>query len=218
MAQEYSAINENDSILKIVGKVINLETQNPVATRITFEKIPYGSNFIISISDGLQGEYETFLIKGNGYRIEVKAEGFMPYSSIVDVNDQNLQLPTVDIFLVPSEVGRILTMNNLIFKQSKAEIVPSSYEELDMLVNMLLEKPSMKVQLEGHTDFRGNPLLNFKLSEERVEAVRDYLVSKGIKKRRIKLKAFGGTMPITQENSEEAQRKNRRVEVRILKK
>ena len=67
-----------------------------------------------------------------------------------------------------------------------------------------------------HTDTRGDAKLNLKLSEDRVESVRDYLVSKGVAKSRIKLKAFGGTMPLSKENTEEAHRLNRRVEVRVL--
>ena len=76
----------------------------------------------------------------------------------------------------------------------------------------------MKIQLEGHTDYRGNPDRNMKLSEDRVLSVRGYLITQEIRKSRIKYKAFGGTHPITTENTEEARLKNRRVEVRILSK
>lgn len=75
----------------------------------------------------------------------------------------------------------------------------------------------MVIQLEGHTDYLGDPAKNMKLSEQRVEAVRSYLVSKGIHKNRIKLKAFGGTMPLSRDNTPEGHRLNRRVEMRILK-
>ena len=81
---------------------------------------------------------------------------------------------------------------------------------------MLHENPNMIIQLEGHTDTRGDAKLNLKLSEDRVDAVRDYVISRGVAKTRVKLKAFGGTMPLSRENTEEAHKLNRRVEVRIL--
>ena len=54
------------------------------------------------------------------------------------------------------------------------------------------------------------------LSEQRVDAVRDYLIIRGVDKSRVKLKAYGGTMPLTKENTEESHKLNRRVEVRVL--
>jgi outer membrane protein OmpA-like peptidoglycan-associated protein len=100
---------------------------------------------------------------------------------------------------------------------AKSKIDPESYPELDMVVAMMNDNKNMVVQLEGHTDYLGDPAKNQKLSEQRVEAVRDYLVSKGIKKGRIKLKAFGGSMPLSRDNTPEGHRLNRRVEMRILK-
>jgi outer membrane protein OmpA-like peptidoglycan-associated protein len=63
----------------------------------------------------------------------------------------------------------------------------------------------------------GDAKQNMKLSEQRVEAVKDYLVDKKIHKNRIKTKAFGGTMPLSEDNTPQAHSLNRRVEVRILK-
>ena len=81
----------------------------------------------------------------------------------------------------------------------------------------MIENPSMQIQLEGHTDYRGSKRLNMELSEQRVEAVKAYLIGKNIGSRRIKTKAFGGKQPLIREQSIEASEINRRVEVRILK-
>jgi outer membrane protein OmpA-like peptidoglycan-associated protein len=81
---------------------------------------------------------------------------------------------------------------------------------------MMKESPAMVIQVEGHTDFIGNPEKLLKLSEERVDAVKSYLISKKISKNRIKTKAFGGTQPISRDDTPEAHRANRRVELRIL--
>ena len=75
----------------------------------------------------------------------------------------------------------------------------------------------IEIQLEGHTDSQGNASANMELSQDRVEAAKKYLVSKGIDKGRVKTKAFGGTQPLSNEKTEEALALNRRVEMRVLK-
>ena len=81
---------------------------------------------------------------------------------------------------------------------------------------MLEAASTMVIQLEGHTDKRGNPSLNLKLSQDRVNAVKDYLVSNGVAKERVLTKAFGDSQLISQGTSPEDRAKNRRVEVRII--
>lgn len=82
---------------------------------------------------------------------------------------------------------------------------------------MLEDNPPMVIQLEGHTDFGGDPKESMKLSQQRVEAVKNYILSKGISKSKVKTKAFGGTQPLSRENTDQARKMNRRVVVRILK-
>jgi len=114
------------------------------------------------------------------------------------------------------EAGHVMLLNNLIFRVAKSDIEPESYPELNMVVNMLNENPKMVIQLEGHTDYLGDPEKNLKLSQQRVDAVKAYLISKNINKKRVKTKAFGGTNPLSKDDTPEAHRMNRRVELRIL--
>lgn len=74
----------------------------------------------------------------------------------------------------------------------------------------------MVIQLEGHTDYLGDAEKNLKLSQQRVDAVKGYLTQKSINKNRVKTKAFGGTNPLSKDDTPEAHRMNRRVELRIL--
>jgi outer membrane protein OmpA-like peptidoglycan-associated protein len=105
----------------------------------------------------------------------------------------------------------------LIFDAGKDKIKPASYDELDGLVALMRVNSKMEIQLEGHTDNVGNANKNLALSQDRVEAVKKYLASNGINKKRISTKAFGGTQPIATEDTEEAHALNRRVEMRVLK-
>ena len=123
----------------------------------------------------------------------------------------------VNFSLQPTKENEVIRLENLLFARAKADITESSHEELDKLVELLQERQSMIIQLEGHTDFQGNARANYELSEERVKAVKDYLVDKGVKKKRILLKAFGGEHPLTRERTAEARRMNRRVEVRVMR-
>jgi flagellar motor protein MotB len=86
-----------------------------------------------------------------------------------------------------------------------------------MLADIMTDHPKMVIRLEGHTD-QGALKSLLRLSENRVREVRRYMVDVlGVEKKRIKVKAYGGSRPITTENTAEARQKNRRVEVRLLK-
>lgn len=115
------------------------------------------------------------------------------------------------------EAGRTYRLNNLLFKQSSYEIEPESYPELDTLVNIMTRNPAMEIELAGHTDNVGDAKLNVALSQRRVDAVKSYLMQRGIAENRIQTQAYGGSKPQADNSREETKRLNRRVEVKILK-
>lgn len=107
-------------------------------------------------------------------------------------------------------------LRNLQFAVQSSVLTEDSKKELDLLAKILNDKPTIKIQLQGHTDIVGSTSLNLKLSEQRVQAVKKYLVQKGIDGKRISTKGFGGTRPLTKGSTEEEHKKNRRVEIVIL--
>jgi outer membrane protein OmpA-like peptidoglycan-associated protein len=212
-------IMAQDGLVKVNGRILDAETGEPilVAARIVYEKLPYGDDMGLYSTQQDNSNYEFWLLPNHRYRIEIQAEGYFPFNEQLVVNDLASDGSIdKDFSLASHKKDQIIRMENLVFEQGKADILPSSFSELNTLARMLRDNEDMKVQLEGHTDYRGRPELNMKLSEDRVLAVQDYLISKGIKKKRISVKAYGGTQPLTRENTEEARKKNRRVEVRIL--
>ncbi|WP_165824148.1 OmpA family protein [Pseudochryseolinea flava] len=114
------------------------------------------------------------------------------------------------------EIGENIVFNNVIFVQSKAILLESSYSELDKLVEILLKNENLKVELSGHTDNQGNVNLNIKLSEERVETVKKYFVAKGIASKRISGKGYGPSKPINDNKNELERKLNRRVEFKLF--
>ena len=119
--------------------------------------------------------------------------------------------------LEPLEVGRTIRLENVLFSRSSSNILDTSYGELNRVVEMLNENPEIIILLKGHTDGNGDANENLKLSQERVETVRKYLISKGIDKKRIAGKGFGGEQPIADNDTEETRMLNRRVEFEVIK-
>ncbi len=211
------AQDTSGSLRKMEGKVINVRTRSAVPAIILYEKLPYGSIVGVTKTDQVSGSYAFSLLDQGEYLITVKSEGYKTkYDTISGNPEAGELLVTKDYLLIPVGVGSTLRLENLNFDQGKAEIKEEAYEELNQIVAMLNEYPNMVIQLEGHTDFRGSARLNLELSERRAAAVGDYLINQGINKRRIKIQAFGGTQPISRDNTDEAKSLNMRVEVRII--
>jgi len=139
---------------------------------------------------------------------------------LVTSNPQNVQTSTENtvIDFNKVEVGKAINLKNILFRLSESILLSSSYTELNNLLKFLQENPKVKIQLEGHTDYYGNPKGNMKLSKDRVNVVKSYLVNKGISAKRIQLKWYGGTRPIVHGQTEDDRKANRRVECVILEK
>jgi OmpA-OmpF porin, OOP family len=210
----------SDTVVYAEGKIIKAETKEPVNAKIIYKSLPYGNRIGIINSSST---YSFPMFDQEKYAILVEAEGYSPVKHMLDPSQANNHKVLKDILLGGSDpappihtVGHVMRLNNLIFEAGKSKISSQSFEELDVVVYMMKERESMVIQLEGHTDYLGDPHQNMKLSQERVDAVKDYLVSKGISKHRVKTKAFGGTMPLTKEDTPQAHSSNRRVELRVL--
>jgi outer membrane protein OmpA-like peptidoglycan-associated protein len=123
-----------------------------------------------------------------------------------------------DIKIEEVHEGDIIQLENILFRQSKPDLLPSSYDELKKLLSFMKKYPTIQIELSGHTDNVGNPAKNLQLSEQRVVVVKTYLIRQGIKDTRIKTVAYGGDRPLADNTTEEGRQKNRRVEMKILKK
>ena len=97
-------------------------------------------------------------------------------------------------------------------------MLPQSYNALIRLKEMLETHPEMKIELRGHTDDQGTAEFNQKLSEERAHAVADFLIGKGIQRRRLSWVGFGESRPIDDNKTAEGRQNNRRVEFLVREK
>lgn len=117
------------------------------------------------------------------------------------------------------DANRVLDLasRKLEFEHDKAIILKKSYGELESLTNLMLIRQDLRIRLDGHTDNNGTDEYNMTLSKNRVQAVKDMLVSNGVDANRIDLYYYGESNPIADNDTEEGQAKNRRVEMHFLK-
>jgi outer membrane protein OmpA-like peptidoglycan-associated protein len=115
------------------------------------------------------------------------------------------------------KVGEVIILEGINFETNSARITPDSEEILMKAYNTLVNNPDIEVEISGHTDSRGSNQKNQVLSEQRANAVKDWLVSKGINPNRITTIGYGEDKPIAPNDSEENMRKNRRIEFKRTK-
>lgn len=124
--------------------------------------------------------------------------------------------PTKKYQLVEVTENKILIKQTIFFDFNKASIKPISYGLLVEVAQALKEHANLKVRVEGHTDSRGNPEYNRKLSQNRAESVRNFLIGQGIPPERLEAMGYGMTQPIADNRTEEGRTQNRRVEFIIV--
>lgn len=115
-----------------------------------------------------------------------------------------------------AEIGDRFRLNQIYFEFNSSELLTMSYIQLDSLYNILSEKPSLRIEIRGHTDNIGSEGYNKKLSVERAASVYNYLLEKGIPKTRMKYRGFGPNVPVADNNTEQGRELNRRVEIFIV--
>ncbi|MEQ9402232.1 MAG: OmpA family protein [Cyclobacteriaceae bacterium] len=210
-----SNAQEADVLINVSGKIYSAKDSSVVTANILYEKLPYYDDMGMALSRAEDG-FTIPLVNGNSYNFSISLGGFKDFVKEVQITGNGSNAQT-EVFYIEVDEIELIKLENLIFPSSSPVISSSSYSELDELAVWMNENPQVTVQLEGHTDFRGNPTANMNLSLARVESVKEYLVKKKVKKSRILTKAFGGDQPISREDTEEAKALNRRVEVRVIR-
>ena len=184
-----------------------------------FERLADGIPAGVTNSNPNTGEYEIHLPGGYLYTFRVDAKDHISESQPLDLRDfkKDGSIIQKDISLTPIEENAMIVLNNVFFDFDKYVLKPESYPELDRIVVLMNERPTMQVEITGHTDSRGTELYNMNLSNRRALAVSAYLATQGIAADRITTTFFGESRLIDTSNTEEGNQKNRRVEFKIIK-
>ncbi len=208
VANPQSAPKIAERLVQVTGKVYDGATLSPAKADVSVRKVANDS--LVLKTETENGSYTLRLQPEQAYRVIVEAEGFLlrtialktknhdqDLKSLVRLTKENFESPLLDI----------------LFSQSNEEIDQAAIAALDSMVSFFQKKQYLKILLKGHTDNQGDFSKNLKLSEQRVTAVKNYLVQKGIPVERIEGTGYGSARPSRLNQSEEQRRRNRRVEI-----
>lgn len=199
---------------KLKGSLRDEETGKPVTKGIIS---------IIDLDNGIEvapkflrpdGSFEFQLINNNNYLIVIQGDAFFRLEEIFYLDGDK------EFHRKVASISSRLKFDNMKFDNGKADLKPEMYGDLDKVIDFLLDNPDFGLRIEGHTDTDGNKELNLKLSQDRADAIKGYLVDFGsVDANRIEAIGYGSTKPIiAEEKTEDDKRLNRRVEFNIYRK
>lgn len=196
--------------LYVKGNVYDAKTKQPVPASVELIDNSINQPLMKIQTDG-SGAYFITLPIGKDYTFSVNRKGYLYYTEQYSLSgkaaDSTYQK---DIALQPVTLNSTFVFNNIQFATASYQLLPISLVELDRLLLVMQENPTLKIQISGHTDNVGKPDDNLKLSENRAKSVADYLISKGVAAGRLSWKGFGATQPIADNTTESGRAKNRR--------
>ena len=211
-------IEKPDPVVMVYGKVLDAKMKKPVSTKVIYENSETGKIEGIARSNPKDGSYKVILPYGVKYNIRADKVGYFAVNETIDLKKiSDYKEVKKNLMMAPLIKEEAIVLKNVLFYSEKSVLLPSSYGELNRLVNLMKKNPKIKIEITGHTESRaGSEKQLMKLSEQRAEAVKKYMINRGINISRIQIKAMGGTKPIADNSTEAGRRLNRRVEFRII--
>lgn len=198
-----------EAVVNLKGTLVDSETKKPL----------HGIVSIIDLDKGVEvapkflrddGSFDFQLINKRNYLLIIQGEDFFRIEEIFFLDgDKEINLET-------ERIEPRIAFKSLEFENGKADILQSMEEDLGKLANFLLDHPTVKLDISGHTDSAGREEANLLLSQARADAIKAYLVHKfKIQQDRINAHGFGSSKPIVEEKTEDDRKLNRRVEFEI---
>lgn len=201
-------------ILTLSGKITDAKTGKPISANIDLYNIST-NKLIANVTSDANGNYHIKLTDASNVSISVSAANYLFTTENFKI-DFSIFENKKDIQLKLMETGASIILRNVFFDTGKSDLRPESYTEIDRLILIMMQNPTLKIEISGHTDNTGNDNLNDKLSKDRAQSLVDYMVSKGIKKDRLISEGYGSSRPIDTNDTEEGKQNNRRVEAKII--
>jgi len=225
--EEPQLVSEGSNMAILTGIIRDEKTKQPLKAQIVL--VDNEANKVIAEfnSDAVTGKYLVSLPGGSNYGIAIRKDGYLFHSENFVIPDESgFRQYNKDADLKKVEVGQTIILRNIFFDLDKYTLRPESVNELERLIKLLQENPTMKIEISGHTDTRGSAEHNQELSYNRAKAVVDYLIAHGIDAGRLTYAGYGETKTIISDEAiakmksstekEEAHQQNRRTEFKIL--
>jgi len=210
IAQERLVPTEEQALLSVV--VSDMEENPRPQDKITFQGKLTNKSF-----EGVanqEGKFSILLPEGDIYLIKIQGLG-----SSIDFDE--LKIPKQEgkvsgEIAVRYRPAKTFNLDDVHFETNKAILLSKSFPTLDELVEVLLLKKTMNVEIAGHTDAVGDDASNLILSQKRAESVVNYLIQKGVPASQLVPKGYGESAPIADNDTLEGRKENRRTEARVL--
>lgn len=208
LAQELKPDQKNALLL---GKVTNMQGKVLPGEIVIFESNTDKKQY--KAHSDKQGKFELLVPVGTIYNLKYK-------NFTLDMNYTQMEIPAdpdasyeVEVRIDPP---REIVLENVLFETGKANLKPSSHKALNDLVEVMRLKSTMVIEIQGHTDNVGSDEANMKLSQERAETVRKYLLGKGVATSRVQSRGYGATRPVADNSTEAGRAKNRRTQLKVI--
>lgn len=225
--KQVDAATKRITILK--GVVRDEKTLKPLYSSIELIDVEENKTLAKFESNETTGKYLVSLPSGKNYGLIVRADGYLFHSENFNIPETAAYQEVVkNIDLKRVEVGSKIVLKNIFYDYNKATLRDASKNELDRLIKLLEENPTLKIELSAHTDSRGGDKYNEDLSQRRAQSCVDYLIKGGIATDRLVSKGYGEQELIIsdteiaklkfEDEKEEAHQQNRRTEFKILSK
>lgn len=224
-ADNYNSVNENfvmptdkmeivketklNALIKVNGKVINIENSSKITGILRISKADS-----IVFNKAVKGTFACILEEGE-YIFEVYGSNIVSHKEEVTLAPDPKEMNVV-LKVIPIAEDRTFKLGSVKFVSGKAVLTEDSYLVLDELVSVLNTNPSLKIEIGGHTDDIGDEVANLKISQERADACKKYLKSKGIDSNRVVSIGYGESVPLVPNNNAQNRAKNRRTEFKII--
>ncbi|MCQ2250222.1 MAG: OmpA family protein [Bacteroidales bacterium] len=207
-------------VATISGKMLDTDG-NPVRTTLYWEDLETHKVIGQSQVDPTDGSFFIVLPEGKNYGYFINDKKYFPVSNNIDLRhkkeiirlEENITVATIQK-MIDEEIPMV--MNNLFFETAKWDLLPASISELERVAKVI--KPlGLMIEISGHTDNVGDDDSNQKLSENRANSVKEFLIQQGCSENLLQTRGYGESKPISTNDTPEGRQRNRRVEMKFVK-
>ena len=199
-----------EAVVTLKGTLINSQTKKPmkgIVSVIDLDKgVEVAPKFIRE-----DGSFDFSLINKRNYLLIIQGDDFFRIEELFFMDGD------MEINKETEPIESKIAFKSLEFENGKADILPSMHSDMDKLANFMIDHPSFKLNISGHTDSQGKEDANLRLSQARADAIKAYLIYQyKIDSARIEAHGYGSSKPIVEgEDDDNARKLNRRVEFDI---
>ncbi len=187
-------------------------TGEEVSSGIVLRNQNQDETLTLNAEDSENGIFKVNLREEDNYELEVKTSNeYVFYTAIIN----NAGEDSHEVRLIPIQIGSRIPLYGISFESGSSQLNEKSISELNRILDLLLQHPSITLEIAAHTDSDGEAWANKILSQNRAQAVFDFLIKKEIAKQRLVPIGYGEEQPIAPNDTDDNKAKNRRFELLV---